>query len=665
MKENNVLKFIKKNQTSETPLSHPSLSLYLGVALSINLAVLFVGIYKARGLGTILGFSGRMLLALWPFLLISIVLTVALMALRTRWADVVVGPARFILKIFSYLRNFNFVLFIIPILLVSYYFLAGITLPILTKAPYFWTFGNLVILGAVFLSSTRKIQPSYALLASFSIYSLIIGVVYYIPEISSYSLSLGWSETSRYYDASLFFSRWVYGARAPLPSLDPTRAFLQSLPFLIPSVPIWVHRIWKVLLCLGITFTASMALANRIQLKNRWVNLALVAWFFVYSLQGPVYYHLMVVVIIVLLGFDKDQLRRTLVFVGLASLWAGVSRVNWFPVAGVLAVILYVLEVPQEGKSFWQYWRWPVGAVVLGLALAFGSQAVYAAISGNSPEAYVTSFNSPLYWYRLFPNEAYGPGVIHLAITASFPLWLGIVWRLLPNLKAWRWSRVLVLLSVMIVFLVAGLIVSAKIGGGNNLHNLDSYLIILAVIATYLCFNRFKPDDSTRAPQSPLPILLIVLAFLVPMESTLTDLEPYLVRDESAAQKDIQLLQIVIDALVHENGEVLFIQHRHLLTFGLIEGVDLVPEYEKVALMEMAMSNNETYLEQFWQDLEDHRFAVIVTEPLAMFEKSSSDTFGEENNIWRMRVEDPLTASYHTLFELSESGMSIMIPNSD
>src|SRR5688572_16916014 len=41
-------------------------------------------------------------------------------------------------------------------------------------------------------------------------------------------------------------------------------------------------------------------------------------------------------------------------------------------------------------------------------------------------------------------------------------------------------------------------------------------------------------------------------------------------------------------------GEVLFISQRQLLTFGEIEGVDLVPENELVFLMEMAMSNKES-----------------------------------------------------------------------
>jgi len=39
--------------------------------------------------------------------------------------------------------------------------------------------------------------------------------------------------------------------------------------------------------------------------------------------QGAVYYHLMVCVVLVLLGYKKDKPLRTLIFVLLASVWAG------------------------------------------------------------------------------------------------------------------------------------------------------------------------------------------------------------------------------------------------------------------------------------------------------------------------------------------------------
>jgi len=44
----------------------------------------------------------------------------------------------------------------------------------------------------------------------------------------------------------------------------------------------------------------------------------------------------------------------------------------------------------------------------------------------------------------------------------------------------------------------------------------------------------------------------------------------------------------------------------------MIEGVPLVPDYELVTLMEMAMSGNMGYLDQFYADLHRQRFALII-----------------------------------------------------
>ena len=53
-------------------------------------------------------------------------------------------------------------------------------------------------------------------------------------------------------------------------------------------------------------------------------------------------------VILVLWGFDATHFWRNLVLVLVASLWAGISRVNWLPVPGMLAAALYLLEVKAD-----------------------------------------------------------------------------------------------------------------------------------------------------------------------------------------------------------------------------------------------------------------------------------------------------------------------------
>jgi hypothetical protein len=632
----------------------------------VDALAIMQGLSLARGVGsTFGGYSGGMLLALMPIVGTLILLVVAAVMLQTRRAARVVDLARGIFRWLVRLRKILIPLFVLISLSLTAAFLLEIRVPLLWYFPPVWRFGHLVILGAILWSTTRRLRPSPALLASGTLFGFGLVSMSFLPQLSAYPLAMDWSEATRFFDASLFFSRRVYGARFPLPVLDPTRALLQSPPFLISGLPIWAHRLWRVLLWLGITTLAGHALAKRVQFKNRWLHWGLVAWFMVYSFQGPVYFHLMVVFILVLLGFDRERPWRSLLFTGLASIWAGFSRVNWFPVAGLLAAVLYILEVPRQEKGFWSYWRWPMLAVVLGLVLAFTAQAGYAALSGNPPEAFATSFDSPLFAYRLFPNAAYGPGVIHLMLAASIPLWSILGWSLARRPRQWRALRLLALLVILIGLMGAGLVVSTKIGGGNNLHNLDAYLVVLAVITVYALFGRFTPDHPAGSPLPGVPVMLILLAFLIPMVTQVEALTPLPGLDMERAGADLDQVQALIDGLEPGDDEVLFIQDRHLLPMGLVQGVDLVPEYEKVILMEMAMSNNVAYLDQFHADLQNQRFDLIVMEPIQIYILSQDHYFGEENNVWIDQVVYPMLAHYQVVLDLPESRLTLLTPKGE
>ncbi len=646
--------------------------LYLLVSFVLSLLVLIVRVPEAYGIGSLLGFSGSVLLSMWPLFLSLFLSTAGLILMTLKAPGLLLDAARVVFGGVAWLRGLNWAFFAVPILFYGYYRLSGQVFSGLESLPDLWVMGHLTLLGAVFLSGTRRLSPRASLLAAVSAYGILLWVIYFIPDVSAYPLTLGWSETSRYYYASLFFAPIVYGKWAPLSSLHPTRYLMQSLPFIISALPLWFHRLWQVLLWLALSLGGGLSLAKRISPRKRWLVWGIAVWFFMFCFQGPVYYHLMVMVIVVLLGFQRERLWRSLVFVALASIWAGISRVNWFPVPGMLAVALYVLEMPYEDRNFWQYWRWPVLAVILGLVLAFGTQAGYAAISGNPPEVFASSFNSPLFWYRLWPNEAYGPGIVHLLVTASFPLLVVIFWQMFKDLmfikqrvrkrRKWHLLRHLALLSILLALLGAGLVVSTKIGGGDNLHNLDAFLVMLAIVGAYLGFDRFQPDFDPTTTRYPLPVVLAVLAFLIPFVFVVDQLRPYPDHDFERAWEDIATLQQQIDAALVDGGEILFIQQRHLVTFDIIKGVALVPSYEKVFLMEMAMSGNEVYLGKFYEDLSNHRFDLIVSEPIALLTRPASDVFGEENNIWVARVAEPLLAEYEVVLKMVESQMYLLAP---
>jgi hypothetical protein len=176
----------------------------------------------------------------------------------------------------------------------------------------------------------------------------------FLPDISSYPFSLGWSEGSRYYYASLWLSRQVYGVSVPPSVLHPTRYLLQAFPFLIPGASLWLNRFWQVALWVVTTGLTSRVLVRRLALTGRTkplvISLCMILWGFIFLFQGPVYYHLQIIVIVILLGFDRHHFWRSLILVSIASLWAGLSRVNWLPVPGLLAAI-YPPTTPWFGPA--------------------------------------------------------------------------------------------------------------------------------------------------------------------------------------------------------------------------------------------------------------------------------------------------------------------------
>ena len=139
---------------------------------------------------------------------------------------------------------------------------------------------------------------------------------------------------------------------------------------------------------------------RRLHLSNKALALLVACWSFVYLLQGPVYYYLQVCVIIILWGVEMKHPWRSLIAVLVASFWAGMSGVNWYPVPAALAAALYLLEQPvSELKNVWAYLVKPLVWGVLGLISAFAGQAFYIFISGNKDTSlFRSSLTSSLLW---------------------------------------------------------------------------------------------------------------------------------------------------------------------------------------------------------------------------------------------------------------------------
>ncbi len=490
-----------------------------------------------------------------------------------------------------------------------------------------------------------------------------------LPDISTSPFSLDWSETSRYFYASLFFSKRLYGIAIPPSVLHPTRYLLQSVPFLIPNSPLWLHRVWQVLLWALITFLASYLLARRLLNRRDWRFWALVAWAFCYLLIGPVYYHLLVAALLVLWGYDRQHLWRTTLVVLFASIWAGVSRINWFPVPGMLAATLYILEEPLAQRPVWRYLFKPLAWTIAGTLLAFGTQALYVTYSGNPPSEFSSSFTSQLLWYRLLPNRTYPAGILLSMVYVSFPLWLVLAIQLRGRLHAYHAWRLAGLGVILGALLAGGIVVSTKIGGGSNLHNLDAYMTLLMVVTGYFLFGKVQPEPAETgvAPSGLQPRtlhwLVTALLLIMPIYYTLTYGSPVDVPTAEQTQKALGVLDQVVGQAVKGGGQVLFIGERQLIMFHYLKPeVPMVPDYERVFLMEMAMSGNPDYLNRFHLQLKDHQFSMIIVEPLNLTYKGSAYSFGEENDAWVTQVSKPILCYYEVDKTLKDVHIQVLVP---
>ena len=387
----------------------------------------------------------------------------------------------------------------------------------------------------------------------------------------------------------------------------------------------------------------------------------MVGWLFLYFFQGAVYYHLQVCVIIIMHGVSMKRPWRSLLAIAAASIWAGMSRVNWFPVPAMLGITLYLLEQPfGRARGLWDYLKLPALWGIVGMAAALIGQALYVALSGNTNlEAFASSFTSALLWYRWLPSPTNPIGIIPGVVIVSLPAAALLLWKLRAEPRGLHPLRLSALGAMLLVLLAGGLVVSTKIGGGGDLHNMDAFLVLLAILGAYSMWGRARLERQQAADTLVAPWPIVAPMVLVPAAFALLGLATPFSYDRARAASDLTTLQREISTYA-ESGEVLFMYERHLLTFGMITGVGTVPDYELLTLMEMAISGNEAYLGQYYRDLESHRFAAIVAHPQNL--GVETDDFIEENNAWIRLVGQPLLCQYKDAMTLDYSKVEILVP---
>jgi hypothetical protein len=278
------------------------------------------------------------------------------------------------------------------------------------------------------------------------------------------------------------------------------------------------------------------------------------------------------------------------------------------------------------------------------------------------PNPAASTTRQPLLWERLFPNPTFPPGILGGLAWATLPMVIWMAVLLISRKWSVNWLQKTAALIVAGIFLVIGIIASVKIGGGSNLHNLDMFLVSLLLIAAS-ALNHSKPQETANGARSPLLNLLLAVVLIAPVTYNMSSGSRLVLPAQEKTEETLTVVQNKVEEY-SQTGEILFIDHRQLLTFNLVKNVHLYDEYEKKYLMDQAMAANEPYFRGFYEDLRNHRFALIINEPANIIIRGSEHSFGEENDAYVKWVTQPLLCAYEPIYTSVENSLQLLVPRS-
>jgi hypothetical protein len=435
--------------------------------------------------------------------------------------------------------------------------------------------------------------------------------------------------------------------------------------------------------------------------------------------QGPVFPNLIFPAIIMVVGLSNKNTLVSVLLVALAAYIASIDRFHWGFGLPALAALFSGLKQERLESSIWKSLQQPAIVVSAGLigALAFNRWRILPGLVRNSQNysapiffgiavvfilifllyrysalrlrrwvnygiafgvlfLFITtgyqlliyipnsgSLQQELLWFRWLPNPTFPPGILLALLLATGPaiLLLFIAYRR----NHWRLNKIQIVVtsSVCLTLLAVGLVASAKIGGGGDLHNLDLFLlaILFAASVGWPHIQKLK-EDWKEQPRLLLATYLLLaapvfyLCFFVPAG-------PLKLPPPAEIESALETIQESV-AQAQTKGEILFMDQRQLLTFGYVENVPLVDDYEKKRVMDEALSANASYFRDFYSDLENHRFSLIVSEILFIRTGNLENPFPEENDAWVYWVAEPMLDYYMPLITLRSVGVQLLVPRS-
>jgi hypothetical protein len=483
--------------------------------------------------------------------------------------------------------------------------------------------------------------------------------------IIDYPFSLSWSEGNRFYDYSLVFGQSLYNYQGYIvnPYSSPGRYGLWGVLFLQGGLPIWVHRLWNVILQTAPPLLFAALLTRK--LTPTVLRYGMLIWITLFLIVlAPLHPPFVISSIIaILFAFDESLVKRG-VALAVAGVYAGLSRWTWaFAPAAIGVLVDLILYYPKRTGPLWR--RLLPSVILVGVSLIAGllpsMSQYFSIVQGQSLTA-----SQPLLWYRLFPNDTLGPGVFLLALRYTLPLWILLAWWMISRRWPLDWIQKIAIWGALVGFFAIGLVISTKIGGGGDLHNLDMYLVTLLVVTVLGLMALMAGPIQTKWPVWAIALtfflIFLVIYPFVPMHPG-SDYHPRLdMANENKVAEAFSVVRTEVEKYA-KTGEVLFMDHRQLLTFRYVPPLPFIPEYEKKFMMDQAMGSNADYFQAYYHDLAQKRFALIVTEPLRTKRREElGGPFSEENDAWVIWVSNPTLCFYEPLYLSTEVNVELLVP---
>ena len=505
------------------------------------------------------------------------------------------------------------------------------------------------------------------LLISAFVLALISALIQASLTITNYPFSIGWSEGDRLYEDSLIFGQHLYNYSGTIvnPYGSPGSYVLWGSLFLFPNASIELLRLWDVVLSVVFPALAAWILARKIE--NVYLRLAFVLWltlFFV--VEAPLHPPFMLAAIIVFAFMSFRSFWPRAISIAVASVYVGLSRWTWIPVTAGWAILIdLILHYPNRTGPLI---RRVAPTAFLALAgLLPGLIVGYPSLFSSTASTNLT-FHQSLLWYRLLPNPTLPLGVLLTAVLYSGPLVAILIWWIASGRWKLDWLQLLAIGIGLAGFFIAGLIVSSKIGGGGDLHNLDMYLMTLVLVFTLGLYNYLRVDKASVTTWPVWIQTVLCLAILLPIYSVTpfprgSASDPILnLPSPQVTQQELTDINLHLQQASRQ-GLVLMVDQRQLLTFNYVSRIPFVPDYEKKYMMDQAMGNNASYFRNYYQDLANKRFSLIVIEVLRL--RRTTGAFSDENNDWVDWVSKPTLCFYQPLATYDDINVQLLIPRQD